>query len=149
MRANSGNGSGGGQGKCALRGVRGTVSGLARGPMRIRFDRAAYRRRLNFSRRRVTAYPRCVPECQRRLDFSRRRVSGHFRRRHFRRHRVADIPAGVSRHPPRVSKCPCRVKFGRRRVAGYPRREDFGRRGWLGYRRRWGADIPAPACHPP
>ena len=37
--------------------------------MRIRFDRAAYRHRLNPSRRRVIAYPRCVPECQRRLDF--------------------------------------------------------------------------------
>lgn len=95
----SGNGSGGGQGKCALRGVRRTVSGLARGPMRIRFDRAAYRRRLNSGRRRVAAHPRRVPECQRRLDFSRRRVPEHPCRRHFSRHRVANIPAGVSRHP--------------------------------------------------
>lgn len=127
-----------GQGKRALRGVRGTLSGLAQGSVRIRFDRAAYRRRLDFSRRRVAAHLRRVPECRRRLDFNQRRASRHPRRRYFSRHRVADIPAGVARHSPRVSGCPGRVKFGRRRVAGYPRREDFSRRGWSGHRRRWG-----------
>jgi len=98
-----------GQERCAQRGVRGTASGLARGPVRIWFDRAAYRRRLNFSRRWVAAHSGRVSECHRRLDFDRRRVSGHPRRQHFSRHRVADIPAGVSRHPRRVSECPRRV----------------------------------------